>query len=62
MAAKTTLQRALQNQVQIDFGNEHDICDENGNSFDDYGDENDQKQTNTMGFQSNIPPLGTITW
>ena len=41
---KTTFQRVLQNQVQIDFNNENDdFCDENSNNFDGYGDENDQK-------------------
>ena len=50
---KTTFQRVLQNQVQIDFDDEnYDFCDENINNFVDYGDENDQKQTNTMAFRS----------
>ena len=41
----------MQNQVQIDFDNENDdFCDKNGNSFDDYGDENDQKTDKYHGF------------
>ena len=35
--------------IKIDFDNENDdICDENSNTFDDYGDEYDQKQTITI--------------
>ena len=57
-AAKTTLKRVLQNQVQIDFDNENDdFCDENGNSFDDYCDENDQKTDNYHGFLVKYIPL-----
>ena len=55
-AAKTTLQRVLQNQVQIDFDIENDdFCDENGN--DDYGDENDQKTDKYHGFLVKYTPF-----
>ena len=55
---KTTYQRILQNQVQIDFDNANDdFCDENGNNFDDYGDENDQKTDKYHVFLVKIYPL-----
>ena len=55
---KTKVQRLLQNQVQIDFDNEHDdFCDENCNNFDDSGDENDQKTDKYHGFLVKIYPL-----
>ena len=50
--------RVLQNQAQIDFDNKSNyFCDENSHIFDDYGDENDQKQTNTMPFKSKYTPF-----
>ena len=59
--SKMTFQRVLQNQVQIDFDNENDdLCDENSNNFDNYGDENDQKTDKYLVFFSqNIPKLIT---
>ena len=56
---KTTFQRVLQNQIQIDIDNENeDFCEENSNTFDDYGDEYDQKQTITIALQSKYTPFG----
>ena len=47
--------RVFQDQVQIDFDNEQDdFCDENRNNFNDHGDGNDQKQTNTMAFHCSL--------
>ena len=44
LANKNKMLGILQNQVQIDFDNENDdFCDENSNTFNDYVDENDQK-------------------
>ena len=50
--------RCFSAHYRIDFDNEDVIiCDENSNNFDDYGNENDQKQTNTMALNlsQNIP-------
>ena len=43
---------------EIDFDDKNDnFCDENSHIFYDYGDENDQKQTNTMPFKSKYTPF-----
>ena len=56
--SKTTFSCVLQNQAQINFDNKNDyFCDENSHIFDDYGDENDQKKTNTMPFKSIYTPF-----
>ena len=50
-AKKDILARIIESNSNWFFNNENeDICDECSNDFDDYGDENDQKQTSTMVF------------
>ena len=57
-AAKNEVLARVQNQIQIDFDNENDVfCDENSNTFDDYGDENDQKTDKYHGFLVKIYPF-----
>ena len=57
-AAKNDILGILQNQVQINFDNENeDFCDKNSNTFDDYGDENDQKTDKYHGSLVKIYPF-----
>ena len=48
---KTTFQGVLQNQAQIDYDNENDdYCDDNGDDFNDFSDENYQKPDKYYGL------------